>query len=98
MLVKKCVLCNKPAYISSRGNGNKFWLCSECRIKADSFIELACSCDNGIHSTTNSICDKCRRRSGNCRFSESERSKITACSDWESKDFDHNRRRWAKFE
>lgn len=97
MPVKNCAICKKPAYASSRGTGKEYWVCSDCRMRVDSSIELAASSDN-ILLTRSNICDKCRKRSGNCRFTESERSKITACSDWESKDTERNRRRWAKFE
>lgn len=97
MAVKNCALCKKSAYVSGRGMGIQYWVCSDCRIRVNSTIELSCSSDNSLLQK-NSICDKCRKRSQNCRFSETERSKITSCSDWEGKDTERNRRRWAKYE
>ncbi len=97
MSVKKCALCKKPAYTSGRGNSKEYWVCSECRTKVNGTIENTVYSEEKLVPTER-ICDKCRKRIGNCRFSESQRSKITACSDWEGKNTERNRRRWAKYE
>lgn len=97
MAIKRCALCKKPAYCSSRGNNKEYWVCSDCRLKADGTMETKLQSEEPT-LPTESICDKCKKRSEGCRFSESRRSKIKACSDWEGKKTQHNRRRWAKFE
>ncbi|MDT3699742.1 MAG: hypothetical protein RO469_09960 [Thermincola sp.] len=95
--MKKCALCKKEAYASEEGKAREYWVCADCRHKVESIMEIACASDQSLLKIDN-ICDKCRKRSGRCRFSREERSKITACSDWEEKDTERNRRRWAKYE
>lgn len=97
MSVKRCALCKKPAYSSGRGNGKEYWVCSDCRLKADGTMENEFHFEKTMEPTE-SICDKCRKRTEGCRFTESHRSKIEACSDWEGKNTERNRRRWAKFD
>lgn len=96
MRIKKCALCKKTAYQSSGRNSSEYWLCSDCRNKVEN-LEIAASVDSGLNQTGN-ICDKCKKRSGDCRFAESQRNKITACSDWVGKNTEHNKRRWAKYD
>lgn len=97
MSIKRCALCKKPAYGSSRGNNKEYWVCSDCRLKVDGTMEDKLQSEKTMQPTE-SMCDKCKKRSEGCRFSESQRSKIKACSDWEGKKTQHNRRRWAKFD
>lgn len=91
MKIKRCAVCKKPAFSNTiKVKQESNWVCSTCLRK---FEEQVVS---GIVPTTGELCRKCKNT--NCRFSASERRKITDCTDWIGKDTEHNRKRWAKFE
>jgi len=94
MKIKKCAICKKPAFsntITIKQESN--WICSTCLSKFDEQII------SGTVTTTGELCRKCKNpKNNNCRFSASERRRITDCTDWVGKDTEHNRKRWAKFE
>ena len=93
MPVKTCALCKKSAYTNTV-NKKKIdnWLCADCRQNFENQAATA------VSQPFARICDKCKKRTGTCRFSAFERSKITACSDWENKNTERNKKRWAKFD
>ncbi|WP_418790048.1 hypothetical protein [Phosphitispora sp. TUW77] len=97
MPMKRCVLCGRPAYTTAViGISEKKWVCSSCR----AFIKKRLTNETWTgNSTGGLICKNCtKRRDNQCRFTAAERQKIIKCSDWESKNFERSKRRWAKFE
>ncbi|PKM82659.1 MAG: hypothetical protein CVU89_03935 [Firmicutes bacterium HGW-Firmicutes-14] len=94
MPVKRCAICKKPSYTDSRtGSANLKWTCSACEKRFEEDIKNVRTHEGG------KICEKCIKRKRNqCPFSSWQRSKILACTDWEGKNTEHNRKRWAKFE
>jgi len=93
MAIKRCASCRKPAYSdTSIAKRDEKWLCAACKA-----VFAAKTLNDG--SQAGRICQKCKNvKLGRCRFSAQERQRITACSDWEGRDTERNRRRWAKFE
>ncbi len=94
MPVKRCALCKRPAYTSAvLGKKDRKWLCAACQKRFEERV-LA-----GKNQQGGKICLKCKKKNNQqCRFSAYERQRITACSDWEGKNTEHEKRRWAKFE
>jgi len=95
MLEKRCVSCKRPAYTASVGsrNGNK-WLCPACEAAFEEIFSK-----RNVENEGGSLCKNCKKRRDNlCRFSAAERQKVVNCSDWESKNYERVKRRWAKFE
>lgn len=98
MPVKKCALCKKTAYQASKVNTRQQqWLCNSCRTAVSAALEITLSTETAVKPSSG-LCEKCKKRTTNCRFSAFQRTKMTACSDWEGKNTERNRRRWAKFE
>jgi len=97
MPVKRCILCGRPAHTTAViGVRDKNWVCSSCRDIVDQKLGKETLADD---SAGGHICKNCiKRRNSQCRFLPSERQKIIRCSDWESKNFERSKRRWAKFE
>ncbi len=93
MPVKRCAVCRRPAYNPAiLGKKDRKWLCAACQKRFEEFILT------GQNRLGGKICRKCKKRNTRCRFSAAERQRITACSDWEGKNTEHEKRRWAKFE
>ena len=94
MHITRCAVCKKPAYTNSvMGKKEKKWLCPACKKK---FHEKTLTVQD---PQVGEICRKCKKKNiGQCRFSAYQRQSITACSDYEGKNTEHEKRRWAKFE
>ncbi len=94
MPVKRCAVCKRPTHTTAAVSPRaKKWLCPACEKRFDEYIL------KGKNEQGGKICEKCKkRRNGRCRFTGYQRQKITACSDWEGRNTEHDKRRWAKFE
>ncbi len=94
MPVKRCAVCKQPTHTTAAaGPRIRKWLCPKCEKRFNEYILM------GRNSQSGSLCEKCRKsKNGECRFTSYQRLRITACSDWEGRNYEHNKRRWAKFE
>lgn len=94
MPVKRCAVCQKPSY-STAGiiRKNSKWICSDCRNRFEESVKIRQQDEQG-----GKICEKCKKRSKDCPFSVFERQRVIACSDWEGKNSNHDKKRWAKYE
>ncbi len=97
MPVKRCILCGRPAHTTAViGVRDRKWVCSSCRAVIEKKLGQGTMTGD---APGGNICKNCiRRRDNQCRFTAAERQKIVRCSDWESKNFERSKRRWAKFE
>jgi len=93
MRIKKCIACGRPAFPLTpveRGTGK--WLCPACdrKIKEMDFKNPVKKPD---------YCVKCKKRTaGECPFTAWERRRIVRCNHWIGRDFERNKRRFARID